>query len=129
MKIWRGEKIWNAIVIKVITPDGTAILIINEDDKNNPQSFDLMIGKAGSSIRAWAYALGKALTLAVEHGATIEEIISDLSNTHSDRVTYSNGMIVRSGIDGLVKALMKYQSDRFIKMTGYLSDVPSFGGI
>ncbi len=129
MKIWRGEKIWNAVVVKIKTPDGTAILIINEDDKHCVKSFDLMLGKAGSSVRAWSYALAKMLTLAMENGATVEDIISELSNTHSDRVSYDNGVAIRSGIDGLVKGLMKYQSNKFISMTSYLSDVPSFGGI
>ena len=128
MKIWRGEKVFDCVVIKIKTPEGNAILIINELD-GCARELNLMIGKAGSGIRAWSFAIGKALTLAMKHGASIEDIIGELSNIHSDRAAYSGGSLIKSGVDGLVKGLMKYQSDKFIHQTTHLSDMPSFGGM
>ena len=121
-----SELICKATVVRITTPEGKAFLIIDEDpETNNPIRFDLQLGKSGTALRSWAYAMGRMLTLSIGHGATIEDVITELSNVTTDK--YSGG--VRSGIDGLVKGLMRYQSDRFISLTSYLDDMPSFGGM
>jgi len=121
-----GDLVCKAIVVKLTTPEGKAFLIIDEDPvSSNPTRFDLQLGKSGTALRSWSYAMGRMLTLSVKNGATIEDVITELSNVTTDK--YSGG--VRSGIDGLVKGLMRYQSDRFVSLTNYLDDVPSFGGI
>ena len=121
-----GELVCKATVVKIRTPDGKAFLIIDEDpETSNPIRFDLQLGKSGTSLRSWSYAMGRMLTLSVKNGATIEDVITELSNVTTDK--YSGG--VRSGIDGLVKGLMRYQSDKFINLTSYLDNVPSFGGM
>ena len=121
-----GELIYNAVVVKIVTPEGTAFLIINEDpDSGQPVGFDLQFGKSGMTIRAWAFALSRTMTLAVSHGASIEDLIQELSNITSDQIN-SNG--IRSGVDGVVRGLIRYQSDSFVTLTGYLDNVPSFGG-
>lgn len=121
-----SELVCKATVVRIRTPEGKAFLIIDEDPKtSNPIRFDLQLGKSGTALRSWSYAMGRMLTLSVLHGATIEDVITELSNVTTDK--YSGG--VRSGIDGLVKGLMRYQSDRLVGLTAYLDNVPSFGGI
>jgi hypothetical protein len=113
---------------KVLTPDGT--MFVNVSERNNiPYRVDAIIGKAGTAINSWAQALSSSVTLALQKGISIHDIIECLSNNTSDRVSNSNGRLVSSGPDGLVNGLSIYLTHREasrIKMRNRRG--PSFGG-
>lgn len=113
---------------KVITPDGTMFVNISERD-SKPYRVDATIGKAGSAVNAWAQALSLSVTLALQNGISLYDIIEGLSNNATDRISYSNGRVIRSGPDGLVNGLSIYVASKEaerIKLRPRRG--PSFGG-
>lgn len=112
----RIPEVCECAVIKVVTPDGTLFVTVLEEH-GKPIAFRLEIGKAGSTLRAWCDALGASTTLALQHGVTIEDIITELSNISSDKLTYTEQQVpVRSGPDGFVVALMRYRQSKYEEM-------------
>lgn len=97
-----------SVTIRIRTPDGTLFAIINERD-NKPESFMLKIGKAGLAVGAWANALGAVMTLAIEKGATLDELINTLANITSDRSARTIESNCRSGPEGVWMALVRYR--------------------
>lgn len=96
---------------KVDTPDGTAYVIIMEDDSGKPIGVSINIGKAGSGVAAWAQATSRVCSLALDHGATITDLINELSSHTTDRLrVVGNGIKIRSGIEGVAYALMQYSA-------------------
>lgn len=111
---------YDCVVIETKTPDGTLFTTINELN-NKPDNFQLQIGKAGSTLRAWTDAVATLATLAIQHGATIEDIITAISNFSSDRVAFTQGTTpIRSGPGGFVHALMRYKAERWKTMQAVL---------
>jgi hypothetical protein len=99
--------------VKVTTPDGVIFVhIIDHSVSGAPLRIDLSIGKAGSSIQAWAQALARVTTLALMNGANLGSIIEVLSAITTDRLTFSSNRAVRSGPDGIAQALIIYMASK-----------------
>jgi hypothetical protein len=91
------------------TPEGTANVIIVEDEPGKIGEIFFNIGKAGSSIDAFCYALAKMVVRTLEHGRKLEDVISDLSNITSARKIYdTKGISCSSGPEALYLALFRY---------------------
>lgn len=96
------------ITIRIRTPDGTLFVMVNEKD-GKPESIFLQIGKAGAAVGAWANALAGILTLAIEKGATLDELINTLANITSDRSARTIESNCRSGPEGVWMGLVRYR--------------------
>ena len=107
---------FDGAVIRVATPDGTLFLIVDEDTSGKPVDIRMEIGKAGTAIRAWSEAAGKLLTLAINKGVTLEEVITEISNITSDRLVYHGRVPIRSGPDGLAYGLVRYKGHKYDEM-------------
>src|SRR5258708_28487917 len=75
---------FNSVTYKVNTTEGLMFVNIIEDNVGKMIAFDVTIGKAGTLIRSWANSLARIMTIALEHGATIENLIEELSSQTSD---------------------------------------------
>jgi hypothetical protein len=119
----------DAVTIQVPTPDGTMFVTITEDKAGKPIAVFIHIGKAGGSVSAWAHALARMLTLALDHGAKLDDVMAELSSHTSDksRLT-SSGETVRSGIEGVWVALMKYKRAKYDEVRKTLGDVDEHRG-
>ena len=107
-------------VVKIATPDGTMFVTIIEEN-NKPIGFRLEIGKSGSTLRTWCDAVGQLATLSIQAGIPLEDIISELSNLSSDKLTITENQVpIRSGPDGFVVALMRYRQAKYEEMLGIL---------
>jgi hypothetical protein len=92
------------------TPDGKATIIFVEEDKGKIYKIFFTIGKAGSSINAWAFALAEMVAVSIRSGRDLADIISDLSSITSSRAVYTtNGLACRSGPEALMIGLMRYR--------------------
>lgn len=111
-----NEMKWKSNVIRKLTPDGTLFVIIDEDAEGNPAQIRVQIGKAGSGLAAWTFAFSQLLTLAMQHGATIEDVITVLSNTNSDRLVYDRNTPIKSGPAGVVQALLSYNVAKAVEL-------------
>lgn len=67
------------------------------------------LGKAGAPIAAWSEALASMMTLALAHGATIRDLIVQLSSLVTDRIrSRPDGRAARSAPEGVALALFDY---------------------
>lgn len=107
-----NEKVWQSNVVRILTPDGTIFVLIDEDAKGNPEQIRVQIGKAGSALAAWTFAFSQLLTMSLQHGVTIEDVIGVLSNTNSDKLVYNRTTPIKSGPAGVVQALMSYNAEK-----------------
>lgn len=115
---------FGGLTIQVPSPDGTMFVTVMEDENGKPLAIDVHIGKAGAPIAAWANAFARILSLALDHGATINDLVRELSNVTSDRRRDTvQGEPVRSGVEALWVALVKYKRDRFEQVSKTLGDV------
>jgi hypothetical protein len=130
MRIETGEQVkFNSIPFKVETPSGTMYVFVMENSKGDPVGIQLVLGKAGSELSAWAHGLARLASLILDLRGNITDLIAELSNHTSDRsVDRKNGVRIRSGIDGLVYALMEYQRERYRQQTEFLDIRARLGG-
>lgn len=103
------------LTIEVKAPEGTMFVAIIEDNNSTPIAIDITIGKAGTLIQAWAHSMARILTVALEHGATLENFIEELSSQHSSKARRSidSQVDIWSGPEAICMALLKYKRQRF----------------
>jgi len=109
-----AQEVFNNLTFRVETPDGEMFVSVMEDKQEKICAIDIKIGKAGSSLGAWAHSFARLITMAIEHGVTVEELITELSSQTSDRLRLNNnGVNVRSGVEGVYVALTEYKRDKY----------------
>lgn len=115
---------YNSISIRVPTTAGTMFVLIMEDENGDPVGIQLNIGKAGNELSTLAHGLARTASLALDRGASISDLIQELSGHTTDkRVTTANGSEVRSVPAGLVWALIEYGRDRYANKLRLIGDV------
>lgn len=109
---------FNSHAIRIPTPDGTLNVFIIENVDGVPFEIQLVIGKAGSALAAWADATARLCsTLLQTNACKINDLIEHLSSTNGDKISFTDSREpVRSGPDGLALALTKYQRSKFDEM-------------
>lgn len=100
------------VTVKVITPDGVMFVHIMEYENGLPYKLDLSIGKAGSSVQAWAQALSRVISLALVMGVPIASIAEGVSAITTDKLSFNGNRAVRSGPDGIAQAIIQYMADK-----------------
>jgi hypothetical protein len=110
-----SQEVFNTLTNKVRTPDGTMFVIVLEDKEGKPCGIHINIGKAGSSLSAWANATAALVTRMLGSGIGLNDIIKELSEMTSDKtvLTGDTNVPIRSGPDGLCYALMQYRKEKF----------------
>ena len=108
-----GQDWYTGWSIRVKTPDGTLFVHIGEDEKGKLKQIMLNLGKAGTSVSAWANSLASTLTMAIELGATLEDLTALLSNiTSGSAPRMAIGGKCTSGPEGVWMALMQYRREK-----------------
>lgn len=108
------QTIFNNSTFRVTTPEGEMFVTVIEDSASKVTAIDIKIGKAGSALVAWTHSFARILTLAIEKGASVEDLIVELSGQTSDKLrTLTNGVIIRSGPEAVSYALMRYQKEKY----------------
>lgn len=98
--------------IRVLTPDGTIFVHFGEDEKHKLKGIWLNLGKAGSAVAAWAYALQEMINFSIDNGATLEDLIEKLASITSDgSPRIGIGGRCKSGPEGIWMALMLYRKE------------------
>lgn len=88
------------------TPDGTANIFVTE---TNPVTISITIGKAGTSIAGWAYALSQFVNRSLRTD-TLDEVIDILTDITTHQSAYnSNGVQCRSTPEAVAFALTEYK--------------------
>lgn len=101
-----------SVTIKVLTPDGTLYVSIAEQD-GKPTRVLISIGKAGSRLAAWADAVARLLTMLVKRDVEVSQLIAELSAISSDGFRMHGQTEIHSGPEGVAKALILYEEERW----------------
>jgi len=124
-----GDRIYNSQTYQIRTPDGMMYINLLEDKDGSLVMIDVQIGKAGGSLRVWAHCMGRMLTMLLEHGAYIDDLVEELSSQTTDRLAIHQGNVkVRSGPEGIYVALMKYKLDKYERLKKELHVTNEFRG-
>lgn len=101
---------YNGLTIREPTPEGTAYFVIVEESPGKILQINTHIGKAGSALRSFTFAIDALVTVLLNKGATITEVIELLTDIGSDRTPSlsSDGSYNRSYAEALANALRKY---------------------
>lgn len=91
-------------------PEGKATIIINEVSPGQIYNIHFLIGKAGSLVNAWAYALAEITTALLHHTQDINSVIAMLKDISSDRSVFTENVECRSGPEALYLVLMRYKN-------------------
>jgi ribonucleoside-diphosphate reductase alpha chain len=125
--------IYKSVNYRIETPSGTMHVTIMENAEGNPCRVAINIGKAGTDLNAWAFALSEMISVLLESGlpyAKILEHLSSITSGERPRVAIGSNVSVRSGPEGLWVALMRYRKDKFDELRDKLSSTrigPSVG--
>jgi hypothetical protein len=123
-----AQEKFDSVTMQVPTPDGTMFVTIMESEKGLPVGIQVHIGKAGAPLAAWSNAISRIMTLALDKGATINDLIEELSGQTSDKARMTtNGESVRSGVEGVWVCLIRYKRDKFELVSRALGDVDGRG--
>lgn len=122
------QQVYATTTTKVRTPDGTMFVIVLDDDSGKPVGIHINIGKAGSSLSAWANATAALVTKMLDHGIGLNEVIAELSELTTDKTVLSGdgNVPVRSGPDGLCYALMVYRKEKYRELVSTLEGEKEF---
>jgi|SRR5215203_192827 len=112
------QKKFDSLTYRIETPDGTMFVTVMESNAGKPIAIQIHMGKVGAPLSAWSQAVAHIVTLALECGAGVNDVIKELSEHTSDRAprVLLNGARIRSGPDGLCHALMKYRKEKYTQL-------------
>lgn len=120
-----GENMLPNASIRIRTPDGTMNVFIIENKDGTVNSFQIAIGKAGLPLGAWAQATAALMTLCIQRGASVDELMFTLSNISSDRTARTLESNCRSGPEGIWMALARYKKQADVIL---IEEEPHFRG-
>ena len=109
LEVNNNKDIFNGFSFRYSTPDGTAYINISEFESGKIHDITFSIGKAGTNVNAWSYALAKMVVHALHNGAELNDVVNLLSNITSARVVRHSGHNIYSGPEALFLALVKYR--------------------
>lgn len=99
------------VTFNIDTPDGNANIILVEESPGKICNIFFLIGKAGTNVNGWAFALAETVADSLKRGSDINDMIALLSNITSARPVYDKeGRACRSGPEALMIALMRYRN-------------------
>lgn len=102
----------NSFTFREETPDGTAWIHVIEAAPGQVDKVIFQIGKAGTALNSYCYALAALVTLHLQNDGSVTDIIDELmeiSSMNAGRLRKSpDEPVNRSGPEALAKALMSY---------------------
>lgn len=107
----------NAYSIKLRSPSGTIFVVISEGDNGRPIMVQIYLGKTGSNLFAYLNAIGELITALLKVDKSIDDVITLLSNTTADKLVYNGNIPIRSDIDAIIYALLRYKKEKFIELS------------
>lgn len=108
-----ADKLYNSTIYYTNSPDGTVNVIFIEDEHSNLIEIAITIGKAGSSVAAWAAVTQDFVNYLITIGAPLREILSILSEVKTGKIIQDvNGVKCASGPEAIYINFMRYNRDK-----------------
>lgn len=116
-----AEQVHDAICIALPSPDGSMSVIFSEE-KGKVIQIQIFIGKAGSTLRAWATSFAEVMTLGLQRGVTVDDFYNVLVEQTSDKnVMLKPGYYIHSGPEAVAVAILKYKAFKYSQLSKELS--------
>ena len=98
-------KVLTGHTIKMVLPQGTLYVTANKNGDNAIRETFVNLGKSGGDEKADAEAIGRLISLYLQHGGQIEEVIKTLKGIKGRDVSWDSGEPLLSVPDAVAKAL------------------------
>lgn len=103
----------DAIVINIPSPDGTMNVVFAEHE-GKPVKVEIYIGKAGTTLRAWATCFAELMSMGLQNGIDIDTYCNMLiGQTSGKAIFYKPGIEIKSGPEAVGMAILKYKHHRY----------------
>lgn len=108
--VWQRPDTLSGKTHKIPTGLGSAYIVVNCDENGTPVEVFVEVGKAGSDVAAFEEAIGRTISVALQHHVPVEELSKQLTGIGgAARTLQANGAI--SVPDAIGRVLMKYAHD------------------
>ena len=114
-------KMMEGKTIKLRLPQGGLYVTANIDNGELKEVF-VTLGKSGGDEKADAEALGRLISLYLQHGGDIQSVISTLKGIKGKYVSWDEGTQLQSIPDAIAKALELLTLNHVVKESGFPSE-------
>lgn len=90
--------------VKVPVGNQNWYVTVNENE-DVPWEIFINAGKSGSDVKAWTEGMGRVMSLFLQSGGAVTDLIKAISDIKGSQTIFKDGWSVQSGPDGISKAL------------------------
>jgi ribonucleoside-diphosphate reductase alpha chain len=102
---YERPKILTGTTVKMKLPQGNLYVTANRNGDNIIRETFVTLGKSGGDEKADAEALGRLISLFLQHGGNIQDVVHSLKGIQGRDVSWDNGQQLLSVPDAVAKAL------------------------
>ena len=114
-------KVMEGRTLKLKLPQGSIYLTANLDEGQVKEVF-VTLGKSGADENADAAALGRLISLYLQHGGDIKSVIGTLKGIKGKYVSWDEGTQLQSIPDAIAKALEILTLNHVVKESGFVKE-------
>jgi ribonucleoside-diphosphate reductase alpha chain len=103
--VFERPKVMTGRTLKLRLPQGGLYVTANTDDVGAPKEVFVTLGKLGGDEKADAEAIGRLISLYLQHGGDIQSVIKMLKGIRGKYVSWEEGVQLLSIPDAVAKAL------------------------
>ncbi|MGI0084426.1 MAG: adenosylcobalamin-dependent ribonucleoside-diphosphate reductase, partial [Nitrososphaerales archaeon] len=104
-KMYLRQRVLSGQTIKMTLPQGNLYVTANRNGDNIIRETFVTLGKSGGDEKADAEALGRLISLFLQHGGDIQDVVHSLKGIQGRDVSWDNGQQLLSVPDAVAKAL------------------------
>ncbi len=105
---WTRPNILKAEITRTKTGSGTLYTSVGLDEYGVPVELFINISKHGSGVSAFSEALGRVISIALQHGVPVDRIAETITGIVGDKPTWDNGKLIKSIPDAVGRVLKEY---------------------
>lgn len=125
-KMYLRQRVLNGQTIKMTLPQGNLYVTANRNGDNIIRETFVTLGKSGGDEKADAEALGRLISLFLQHGGDIQDVVHSLKGIQGRDVSWDNGQQLLSVPDAVAKAL-ENMTGNTVELESELKDCPECG--
>lgn len=122
----KRPRILEGKTVKVKLASDNLYVTVNFDNKGKVIEVFVNLGKSGSEEKAFAEAIGRLISLYLQRGGKVEEVIDTLKDIKGAYVVWQEGKPIYSVPDAVAKILEEL-TGKIAKKTLHLSKCPQCG--